>query len=619
VAIRASVWSCVEDYPVAEPTIHYEIRAPRPQAHLFAVRCTVSAPDPAGQGFALPAWIPGSYMIREFAKHVVAIRATHRGRAVALAKTDKHTWRAAPVNGPLAIEMEVFAHDTSVRGAFLDTTRGFFNGSCVFLRVLGQEARPCSVFIAAPALTAARRWVLATSMRPTRVDARGFGAYAAPDYDELIDHPVEMGALTQVTYRACRVPHVVAITGRHDADLRRLSNDLKKLCEYQIRLFGEPAPMHRYVFLVNAVSEGYGGLEHRASTALICGRDELPRVGMRAPTEGYRTFLGLASHEYFHTWNVKRIKPAAFTPYDLDREGYTKLLWAFEGITSYYDDLTLVRTGLISRQDYLTTLARNVTSLLRNPGRRAQTVEESSWDAWIKYYRQDENTPNAVVSYYLKGSLVALCLDLEIRARTNHRKSLDDVMRALWRRFGKTARGVGEGEIERVAESVSGLKLRSSFGTMLRSTAELPLARSLKTVGVEMTVRPARSPSDRGAAANKASPSAPAAVVSIGVRTINEGNDVRVTHVLEGSAARDAGVAPGDVIVALDGLRLTGKNFDATVGRLRPGQRVVVHAFRRDELIEVPLVARRAQADTCELVWPQGRHPLLDRWLGRPS
>ncbi len=589
---------------------------------MFAVRCVVEAPDPEGQSFALPAWIPGSYMIREFAKHIVSIRAVTGKNPVALEKLDKHTWRAAPTSGPLMIEVEVFAHDHSVRGAFLDTTRGFLNGPCLFLRVLGQEDHPCGIEFTPPAGARGRSWRLVTAMTPDRIDKRGFGTYRAADYDELIDHPVEMGTPTVATFRACGVAHTIAITGRHDTDLARLVRDMRRICEAQIRFFGEPAPMGRYVFFINAVPDGYGGLEHRASTALICGRNDLPRAGMDKPTDEYRAFLGLVSHEYFHTWNVKRIKPAVFSPYDLDRENYTSLLWAFEGLTSYYDDLMLARAGLISRKDYLTVIARNITGLARNPGRLRQSLAASSYDAWTKYYRQDENTPNAVVSYYLKGSLVGLCLDLEIRARTRHRRSLDDVMRALWAQHGQTGLGVPEDGIERAVEDVTGLHLRAFFDSSVHGTDELPLARVLKTVGIRMKMRQAVSSTDRGGAAPKAGspgdaePSRRHRLVWLGMRTSIDGNEVKLSHVLEGGPAQAAGLAAGDVLVAIDGLRVNGKTYDAMVQRMRIGERATVHAFRRDELSRFPLIAASAPSDTCDLIMPTAHNAALDRWLG---
>lgn len=602
--------------------IRYTVRAARPEAHLFAVQCLVDAPDPDGQMFALPAWIPGSYMIREFAKHIVSIRAMSGRRPVALEKLDKHTWRAAPTGGPLTVEVEVFAHDNSVRGAFLDPTRGFLNGPCLFLRMLGQEDHPCEIEFVSPVGARGRSWRLVTAMTPERLDKQGFGTYRAANYDELIDHPVEMGTPTIATFRACGVAHTIAITGRHDTDLGRLVRDIRRICDAQIRFFGEPAPMSRYVFFVNAVPDGYGGLEHRASTALICGRNDLPQAGMGKPTDEYRTFLGLVSHEYFHTWNVKRIKPAAFSPYDLDRENYTALLWAFEGLTSYYDDLMLARAGLVSRKEYLTVIARNITGLTRNPGRLRQSVAASSYDAWTKYYRQDENTPNAVVSYYLKGSLIGLCLDLEIRARTKHRKSLDDVMRMLWARYGQTGLGVPEDGIEQAVEEVTGLRFSAFFESSVHGTDELPLARVLKTVGIQMKMRQAISSTDRGGVSSKEGSTGDAKspkrhrYVWLGMRTSIDGNEVKVTHVLEDSPAQAAGLAAGDVLVAIDGLKVSGKSYEAMVQRMRIGERSAVHTFRRDELRRFPLIAASAPADTCALIMPTARNAALDRWLG---
>jgi predicted metalloprotease with PDZ domain len=604
------------DYDMST-AIRYTIIPARPEAHLYRVTCAVEDPDPSGQRFALPAWIPGSYMIREFARHVVSIRAVSRGKVVPLAKIDKHTWCAAPVSGPLVVTCEIYAWDLSVRGAHLDGTHGFFNGASVFLRVLGQEDAPCQVEILRLAGARYRNWRVATAMARKKAGPNGFGTYAAADYDELIDHPVEMGEFARATFRARGVPHDIVITGRHRADLTRLSRDLKQVCEQHIGFFGGPAPMKHYVFLITAVGEGYGGLEHRASTALLCSRDDLPRVGETQVSERYRTFLGLASHEYFHTWNVKRIKPSAFSPYDLDRENYTTLLWAFEGITSYYDDLALVRCGLIGRKDYFELLARSITTHLRTPGRAKQSLAESSFDAWIKYYRQDENSPNAGVSYYVKGSLVALCLDLLIRDRTQGKKSLDDVMRALWLRHGRAGIGVGEEEIERLAEEVTGLRLRRHFDDWLRSTRELPLRSLLATHGVKMQLRPAESSSDKGGKAAGSKVLAPHAV--LGIRTRGEGKDLVVTHVLEGGTAQEAGLAAGDLLVAIEGLRPGQGGLDAMLARRHPGENVIVHAFRRDELKSFEVRLGRAAADTCVLGESVGgaRRRLLDRWLGK--
>ncbi|MGL6041255.1 MAG: M61 family metallopeptidase, partial [Deefgea sp.] len=326
--------------------------------------------------------------------------------------------------------------------------------------------------------------------------------YRAENYDELIDHPVEMADFTELKFLACGVPHRMVISGRHQADLTRLASDLQKICEYQIQFFGEPAPFKEYLFLTLALGDGYGGLEHRSSTALICKRSDLPLPHEKEIKPGYLQFLGLCSHEYFHSWNVKQIKPAAYAPYDLQQENYSRLLWAFEGITSYYDDLTLVRTGLISQQTYLDLLSHTISSVERGHGRRVQNLEEASFDAWVKYYRQDENSPNALVSYYAKGALFALCLDLTIRRESSGTKSLDDVMRALWQQFGRPfsvkQQGISESEWESFAQQVTGIDLSNLFELGLRSTVDLPLRELLTEIGVNWQQRGAVSSIDKG-------------------------------------------------------------------------------------------------------------------------
>jgi predicted metalloprotease with PDZ domain len=589
-------------------TIYYAIQATDPATHRFAVSCTVGQADPAGQRFFLPAWIPGSYLIRDFARHIVAIRAEADGKTVRLDKIDKHTWQAAPLrkNTVLTIHYEVYAWDLSVRGAHLDQTHAFFNGSSVFLSPLGHETAPCLIDIKAPKAQDQhnyRDWRIATALAPARgeqhaAQRHGFGRYRAANYDELIDHPVEMGRFTLASFKACGVKHEIAITGRHDCDLERLCADLKKICEWQIRFFGEPAPMARYVFLVTVVGEGYGGLEHRASTALLCARDDLPAPDMRGTTENYRNFLGLCSHEYFHTWNVKRIKPQAFIPYDLTRECPTTLLWAFEGFTSYYDDLALLRSGVIELKDWLELMAKTISNVQRNPGRLRQTLAESSFDAWSKFYRPDENTPNAVVSYYAKGALVALALDLTLRVGSKGRCSLDDVMRVLWQRYGQTGKGVGDDDIRLIAEEHSGLKLQRFFAEAVHGTGELPLAKLLTAVGITLSWEKSNERP------------------SLGVKTSNEGNELKLAAVFDGGAAQAAGLAAGDLLLAIDGLRVTPATLDKQLARRQAGETVKVHAFRRDELMTFDMRLDPAPADNCKLKVDARRNALRRNWLG---
>ena len=363
----------------------YRISAHDAAAHLFEVRLTVTGPDPQGQAFAMPAWIPGSYMIRDYARNVVSIRAESDGLDVPLTKLDKSRWRAAPVRKPLTLIAEIYAYDLSVRGAHLDNTHAYFNGPCVFFAVEGQEARPCEPEIVAPDVPGAADWRLATSMRRKDGPSYGFGTFVADDYAELIDHPVEAGNLSIGEFEVRGIPHAIAIRGKTRVDMGRLCHDLETVCERHMALLGVPDGFDRYVFLVYAAGNGYGGLEHRWSSSLVCTRDNLPARGDDAVGDAYRTFLGLASHEYFHAWNVKRMKPAVFTPYDLSAETHTGLLWVFEGITSYYDDLALVRSGLITEKSYLELLGRTISRVLRGSGRQKQSVEASSFDAWTKF------------------------------------------------------------------------------------------------------------------------------------------------------------------------------------------------------------------------------------------
>ena len=592
--------------------IQYGITSTDAGAHLFEVSLTVAHPAADGQVFSLPAWIPGSYMIREFARNIVQIRAESDGKKIPLKKRDKHSWQAAPCSGPLTLSYQVYAWDLSVRTAHLDQTHAFFNGTSVFLRVEGQEHLPHIVDMVRPAGDGFKRWRVATALPELKARRYGFGTYIAADYDELIDHPVEQGNFALATFSAHGVAHDIVITGQvPNLDMQRLSADLKKICEAQIAFF-EPksrrAPMSRYVFMTLAVGDGYGGLEHRASTVLICARSDLPVKGKAALTDGYRTYLGLCSHEYFHTWNVKRIKPAAFAPYDLQNESYTSLLWLFEGFTSYYDDLFLVRSGVIDTDAYLKLVAKTVNGVLRGTGRRKQSVAESSFDAWVKYYRQDENAPNTIVSYYTKGSLVALALDLTIRSETNGKKSLDDVMRALWQAYGRRfyardgGQGIAEDEVEALFTEVTGLKLKRFFDRYIRGTDDLPLEQLLAPFAVTYAD-----------AAKNTKP-------GLGVRLSRDNGDSKIASVYEGGAAHRAGLSAGDRLVALDGLRVPAAGPEELLNRYNVNDAVTLHVFRRDELLTFTLKLKSDDAPQVALT-VQSKPVAATRkriaWLGR--
>ena len=588
---------------VKKKVIHYQVKPASLHAHIFEIDLTIANPDPLGQKLTLPAWIPGSYMIRDFARNIVTLEASCSGQEVEIEKLDKQTWRSAPCAGPLRVRYQVYAWDLSVRSAHLDSTHGYFNGTSVFLKVVGQEHKPCEVELLPPEGDAYTEWRVATTLPRKQAQRLGFGSYQAKDYDELIDHPVEMGCFTHATFDVAGTPHEIAITGRHNCDMERLCRDLKLICESQTAMFGELPEMERYLFQVMAVGDGYGGLEHRSSTSLLCKRGDLPQPGVEEISKEYRQFLGLCSHEYFHLWNVKRIRPQAFKAADLSDEAYSKLLWAFEGITSYYDDLTLLRSGLIDMESYLELLAHNITRVARRSGRLKQTVEESSFDAWTKFYKQDENAPNSIVSYYAKGAIIALALDLSIRRDSDGEKSLDDLMRALWLNHGKPDIGVGEDDVERLAAEVTGLDLTEFFQQALRTTEELPMEELLQTVAVGYELRPATGPKDEGGlkkSENK--PSSPKADLGVLYKAGHAG--AKLTAVMDYGPAMQAGLSAGDVVIALDGIKVTSANLEQLLERAQLGEKVEIFAFRRDELMRFEVEMLPAEPNACYL-WLQ--------------
>jgi len=456
-----------------------------------------------------------------------------------------------------------------------------------------------------------------TTLPRTQGEAWGFGTFEADTYDALVDHPVEMGTFDLVGFEARGVPHHIAITGQHTGDLDRLARDVKAICETHLDFFGAPPPVDAYLFQLTVVGDGYGGLEHRASTALIAKRDDLPFAGMDKPTDGYANLLGLFSHEYFHTWNVKRIKPAAFVPYDYNTENHTTLLWAFEGITSYYDDLGCLRSGRIDTKAWLTQIGKTITRVRRAPGLDVHTLVDSSFDAWTKLYKADENSPNVQISYYSKGCLVALALDLHLRRATDEAVDLDQVMAAMWARWGDGS-GVPEDGVEQLVAELSGLDLSEFFDTALRGTGPLPLEDGLAWMGVTLACRPAHGPDDRGGSGPKSG--APANPSELGATLAAHKQGVKLSTVRPGGAAHRAGLSAGDVIVAIDHLKADKKRLSTWLDRTAPGTRWTIHAFRRDELLRTELELTPRRADTWYLTLDDDADPATverrQRWLG---
>ncbi len=532
--------------PNAPPAVHYRVEALNLHAHLFGVTLTVAAPA-AQQVLRLPVWIPGSYLVREFAKNLQNLRCQQGKKALAAQQTDKATWVVDCAPGqPLVVQYEVYAFDNSVRTAWLDATRGFFNGTSLCLLVAGQYNQPHALELVATDSIA--HWSVVTGASAQKVNKQGFGTYVCADYDTLVDCPFEMGPFWSGNFVACGIPHRFVVAGAPPSfDGDKLLADTQAICETEIRFWhgdtiknnstvrksGEgqgPIPFKEYVFMLNAVSDGYGGLEHRNSTALICKRADLPRVPRTtlAPTthkqpEGYTTLLGLISHEYFHTWNVKRLRPAELATYDYTQENYTELLWFFEGFTSYYDDLLLRRAALIDNAVYLNLIAKTINGVAQAPGRKVQSVAQASFDAWIKYYRQDENTANATISYYTKGSLVALCLDLTLR--TEGMTTLDAVMRALWARC--QGGPMSEQDLLAVLAQLGGRSFAPDIARWVHGTADLPVDALLERHGVQIHHEPNQ------------------VAQQLGLR-VRETGGLFIQQVLRGGVAEKAGFASGD-------------------------------------------------------------------------
>ena len=582
--------------------IQYTISATQPNQHLFEVSIQLDNPNPSGQQLSLPTWIPGSYLIRDFSKHLTNIAAqTIQGETISIEPVNKSTWQVAPTQESIVIQYQVYAWDLSVRGSHFDQTHAFFNPTSVFMEVIGQENSPCHLLIEPSNFTEDNNWRIATTMPAQQINAEGFGQYQAKNYRDLIEYPVEMGQFIQLDFLACGIPHKVAITGKIEAnklDKNRLIKDLIAICEVELNLFKTPYPFEEYLFQVMVTEEGYGGLEHTNSTALLCSRDNLPYFNTEHPSDKYLQFLELCSHEYFHSWNVKKIKPAVYQTAKLDKPVYTNQLWWFEGITSFYDGLFLNRAGIIDSETYLNRLAKEMTRVYRMPGRFQQSVSESSWLTWTKFYQQDENAPNAIISYYTKGSLIALGLDLIIRQETQNQKCLDDILLTLWHQFGMTKKGIEEFEIEQLCSHVTGIDFTDFFEQYLYGTNDLDFEKLFKPFGIEFKLRPANHSKDLGGTSDKTS-----TFLSLGANlTTTPNQTIKVTHAWSEQSLASAGIWADDEIIAINGYKTsTTEKLTNLMAILDEGDTVECHYFRRDELHTTKITLERAVADRVEL------------------
>ncbi len=560
-------------------TIAYTISAHEYNDHLFDVELTFNCQANQNYTLSLPAWLPGSYMIRDFAKNIIQLSAHSQNKApLTIHKLDKQTWQITATDGQISVNYQVFAFDLSVRTAYLDNQRGFFNGSSTFLAVQELQHHSCQLII--KPIADKPHWQVATGLRRTSYTRKyHFGEYLATDYQELIDCPVAIGELDLIEFTVEGVPHHLVFTSRHYGDRNRMAADISKLCQHHINLFGE-APFNEYWFITHLLEEGFGGLEHKNSTILQASRFDLPNPNQPDSTsDNYQTFLSLCSHEYFHAWNICRIKPKEFVPYNLQEEVYTEQLWAYEGITSYYDDFSLYRTGLISFEQYLKILSKTATRVHRGQGELKQTVCESSYYAWTKFYQQGPDAVNNIVSYYTKGALIALWLDLTIRSKSKQTYSLDNLMRELWIHFGRTGQGTQEDDFINICNILCQEDISDSFKQLLHSAERVDLAPLLKQVGIDYQ-------------ASKFS--------QLNELTLTDTNDyqaylgahykdhslgVKITNVLQNSPAAKAGLAVNDILIAIDNTKISKKSLQQLGHYLPENSSFSCHYFRDDLLV----------------------------------
>ncbi|WP_158970032.1 M61 family metallopeptidase [Paraglaciecola sp. L3A3] len=557
--------------------IHYQVKVLSIAGHILQVKLTIDKPEKSGQILSLPAWIPGSYMIRDFAKNIITLNAEDDyGQQIIINKLDKQSWQLASCPTRIHVYYQVYAFDLSVRGAYVNDEYAFFNGTNMFLAVEGQTDQPSSIELIKPEDNALGHWQVATTMPSTQPLSHSFGEYWAKNYDELIDHPVLLGEFNTIKFNTSGVEFELILAGGHQADTQRLKQDLTKVCKHQIGFFNDNPPITHYQFITLLTDNAFGGLEHISSTALMFSRKDLPSPYQKQKmTDGYQLFLSLCSHEFLHTWHVKRIKPEALFAATLDSEKYTEQLWIYEGFTSYYDDLSLLRSGLVTEAEYLKVMAKNLTRLVRNQGRLKQSITESSFDAWTKFYKQDEGAINNIVSYYNKGAVLAMCLDLSIRLGSDQKSSLDDVMRYLWQAHGKTNIPTNNQVIDKILKEQLGLDLSEFLSSALYSTAELPFENLLNKYGVKVNYSAKASIDDKGGDTN----SEPF-LFDFGAQVTDKEVGVVINQVTEHSSAYKAGLQVGDVLIALNNWQVSKTEIKHILNNLRVEQTVELIVLR---------------------------------------
>jgi len=585
--------SSVENPPNSQ--FIYRISIPEPENHLLHVEFVIADWQAQTIDLKLPVWTPGSYLVREYAKHLQDFAVTDAtGRNIPWQKVSKNHWRincgeqSNNFKGSvITVRYRIFCNELTVRTNHIDSTHAFFTGAAVFMYIPEYQQQPYQVEI----IDLKDNWQVATAL--PRLTANTF---FAKDFDVLVDSPFEIGIQQQYEFTVLDKPHRLIVWGQHNADMQRMVKDTAAIVATEAQMFGG-LPYDHYDFILHS-SNGYGGLEHKDCTVLLYNR-----LGFHKQ-ESYLQFMNLVAHEFFHTWNVKRIRPQALEKFDYDQENYTSSLWFSEGTTSYYDQIFPLRAGLYDAKHYLKLVNKSITRLQTTFGRHVQSLYESSFDTWIKLYRPDPNTHNSQISYYLKGELVSMLLDLLIRAQTNNLRSLDRVMQIMWERFGKAEIGFSEAELHDVIASVAGIDLSQFWNDYLYGTKELDYNYYLEPFGLELRTASSDIPFTGMALKSK--------------------NGLAEVEKLEfASPAQKAGISTGDLVLAIADIRITAETLNDRLRDFAVGDTIAVTLFHQDLLRTVKLTLQEPVPSQFELVQISNASPNqevnLRSWLNIKS
>jgi predicted metalloprotease with PDZ domain len=552
----------------ATVTINYQVAMPNPQTHLFEVTLHLEDYSLPTLDLKMPVWTPGSYLVREYAKQLQDLSATSDDKALNWRKIGKNHWQIDTDGvSKVTIKYRIFANELTVRTNHLDSTHGYFNGAAIFFRIPDFDKQPINVTIQPPS----PEWQVTTTLPVVKENT-----FVAKDFDTLVDSPFEIGTHQLYDFEVRGKPHQLAIWGKGNVKVEPLIEDIKKIIEVEAEMFGG-LPYEKYLFLLHLSAQSFGGLEHKDSCSLI-----YRRFGF-SDRDKYERFMQLVAHEFFHLWNVKRIRPKELEVFDYDQENYTPSLWFCEGTTSYYDLLIPLRAGIYDVKSYLNNLSKEITRYQTTPGRKIQPVSESSFDAWIKLYRQDANSPNSQISYYLKGEMITLLLDLLIRSRHKNQRSLDDVMMKLWQQFGKEEIGYKSNELKQIIESVAGTDLTEFYQRYIHGREELPFNEYLEPFGLELVEDAVEEP-------------------FLGIKVVSNNAKESVKFVESDSPAQIAGIDAGDELLAIDGIKVTGNQLSERLKDYQPQDNIEITVFHQDELRNYSVTLAEPRANKYEVV-----------------